>query len=68
MLADVEDMVSGTHHAVSSALFFSDAESAPTGRAPLAGEHSREILEGLGYDEERIERLLAGAVLQHPPL
>ena len=68
MLADVPDVVSGTHHAVSSALFFSDAESAPSGRAPLAGEHSRAILEGLGYEAGRIEALLVGPVRQHPPL
>ena len=67
MLADVDDVVDGTHHAVSSALFLSDTESAPTGRAPLAGEHSREILESLGYDSGKIEALLAGPVSQHPP-
>lgn len=66
MLADLDDVVSGTHHAVSSALFFSDAESAPVGRAPLAGEHSREILAGLGYDEAKVEALLSGGVTQHP--
>lgn len=67
MLVDVDDVVNGTHHAVSSALFLSDTESAPVGRAPLAGEHSREILESLGYDAARVETLLAGAVWQHPP-
>jgi crotonobetainyl-CoA:carnitine CoA-transferase CaiB-like acyl-CoA transferase len=53
---------------VSSALFFSDAVSEPRGGAPLAGEHSRAILEELGYDTGRIEELLAGAVTQHAPL
>ena len=68
MLVDVEDVVAGTHHAISSALFFSDSGSEPSGRAPLAGEHSRGILEGLGYDDAKVEALLAGAVTQHPPL
>ena len=68
MLVDLDDVVSGTHHAVSSALFFSDAESAPNRRAPLAGEHSREILEALGYGEARVGELLGGAVTQHPAI
>ena len=68
MLVDVDDVITGTHHAVSSALFLSDTESAPTGRAPMVGEHSREVLESLGYDGERIESLLAGPVSQHPPI
>lgn len=68
MLLDVDDVIAGTHHAISSALFFSDSESAPSGRAPLAGEHSRQILEGLGYDEAKVDALLADAVGQHPPL
>jgi crotonobetainyl-CoA:carnitine CoA-transferase CaiB-like acyl-CoA transferase len=68
MMVDVDDVVDGTHHGISSALFLSDTESAPTGRAPLAGEHSREVLTGLGYDEAKIEALLAGPVSQHPPL
>jgi crotonobetainyl-CoA:carnitine CoA-transferase CaiB-like acyl-CoA transferase len=68
MVLDVGDPIEGTHHAVSSALFFSDAVSEPRGGAPLAGQHSREVLEELGYDEGRIEELLAGAVTQHAPL
>ena len=68
MLADVDDVVSGTHHAVSSALFLSETESSPIGRAPLAGEHSRELLESLGYDGAKVEALLAGPVSQHPPI
>ena len=50
---------------MSSAMFFSDATSAPAGGAPLAGEHSRELLEELGYDADRVRSLLDGAVTQH---
>lgn len=68
MLADVDDVLYGTHHAISSPLFLSNSENAPTGGAPLAGEHSRQILELLGYDEDKVKALLSGPVRQHPPV
>lgn len=42
---------------------FSKTPSTVERGAPLAGEHSREILKGAGYDEARIDRLLAQGVI-----
>ncbi len=45
---------------------FSDSPAAIAGPAPQLGEHSREILRALGYDEERCEGLIgSGAVGSH---
>ena len=66
MIVEVDDPIDGRYRGVSSAMFFSDATSEPSGAAPLAGEHSREILEELGYEAEEIAKLLDGAVTQHP--
>ena len=68
MIVEVDDPIDGRHRGVSSAMFFSDATSAPAGGAPLAGEHSRELLEELGFDADRVGSLLDGAVTQHPAL
>ncbi len=37
--------------------------SARRGRAPLLGEHTREVLGSLGYDEARIESLVSGGAV-----
>jgi CoA:oxalate CoA-transferase len=66
MIIEVDDPIDGRYRGVSSAMFFSDATSAPSGAAPLAGEHSRELLEQLGYDADKVESLLDRAVVQHP--
>lgn len=42
---------------------FSKTPSTVERGAPLAGEHSREILKEAGYDEARIDRLLAQGVI-----
>lgn len=42
---------------------FSKTPSSVERGAPLAGEHSREILKEAGYDEARIDRLLAQGVI-----
>ena len=34
--------------------------------APRIGEHTREVLAGLGYDPARVDRLLAGDVVREP--
>jgi len=47
---------------------FSDTPSAVQGPPLMVGQHTREILQGLGYDEARIEALLAAnAALQWDP-
>jgi crotonobetainyl-CoA:carnitine CoA-transferase CaiB-like acyl-CoA transferase len=37
--------------------------SAGRGRAPLLGEHTREVLAELGYDDARVDSLLASAAV-----
>ena len=60
MIAEVDDPLDGRVRAVDSALFFSDAVSSATGPAPLAGQHARDVLREAGYDDARIEAVLAG--------
>jgi crotonobetainyl-CoA:carnitine CoA-transferase CaiB-like acyl-CoA transferase len=45
------------------AAHFSVSPSAVKRPAPRLGEHSREILAGLGYDEERCETLISIGVV-----
>jgi crotonobetainyl-CoA:carnitine CoA-transferase CaiB-like acyl-CoA transferase len=42
---------------------FSRTPSTVARGAPLAGEHTRELLEGLGYDAARIDALVAGGAV-----
>lgn len=53
----------GSGWAVGSAMFFSDAAAGPRDAAPLAGEHSRAILQELDYPAGRVEELIAGGVV-----
>lgn len=63
MVAEMDDSVEGRLRVVSSPLFFSDAVSAPSRRAPLAGEQTRELLAEAGFATDRIDALIAaGAV------
>ncbi len=64
MIAELPDPLDGSVRAISSPLHFSETASGPTAGAPLAGEHTREILAGdLGYAENRIEELLGAGVI-----
>ena len=64
MIAEVADPLDGRVRAVDSALFFSDAESTAAGPAPLAGEHTRVILEECGYTEKAILALIESGAAQ----
>jgi CoA:oxalate CoA-transferase len=68
MIVEVDDPIDGRYRGVSSAMFFSDSTSEPSGGAPLAGQHSREILEQLEFEPGEIVKLLDGAVTQHPEI
>ncbi|GMU40824.1 MAG: CoA transferase [Chloroflexota bacterium] len=59
MIVEVDDPLDGRVRAVDSALFFSDTVSSATGPAPLAGQHTREVLREAGYNVARIEAALA---------
>lgn len=65
MLVEVPDPIDQTARHVSSPLFFSEAVSEPSGGAPLAGQHTCEILAELKYDASAIAELLAKGVAQH---
>ena len=69
MLAELPDPIEGTARFVSSPLFFSDATSQPNSGAPLAGQHTQEVLAELGYDESEIASLFTTGAAQHqnPP-
>ncbi len=62
MIAEVSDPLDGTIRAVDSPLFLSDAVSTAAGPAPLAGEHTTEVLREAGYDDAAIESLIASGV------
>ena len=64
MIVDVPDPLGEPMRTTSSPLFFSDAESGPTGAAPLAGEHTRAILAELGYTPTEVDHLIASGSAQ----
>lgn len=65
MIVEVDDPLEGRVRAVDSALFFSETVSSATGPAPLAGQHSRDVLREAGYDDARIEAaLVSGGVAE----
>lgn len=47
-----------------SPIRFPDADDGPKGPSPLMGEHSRDILGGLGYDSAKIDALMNGGVVR----
>jgi len=55
-LQTLEHPTRGTYRLVAPPVRCADAE-APARPAPALGEHTRELLADIGYDEERIERL-----------
>jgi crotonobetainyl-CoA:carnitine CoA-transferase CaiB-like acyl-CoA transferase len=46
------------------AIDFSDTPTVPDAAPPLLGEHTREVLRELGYDDDRIDALIASGTLQ----
>jgi crotonobetainyl-CoA:carnitine CoA-transferase CaiB-like acyl-CoA transferase len=58
-----EHPVHGGIRIIGDLIRFSRQSSARRGRAPLLGEHTRQVLTSLGYDDDRIESLLAGAAV-----
>ena len=64
MVREVPDPLNGKIQVINSPLHFSDATTGPaqTG-APLAGQHSRQVLEELGYQPGDIDSLLASGVV-----
>jgi crotonobetainyl-CoA:carnitine CoA-transferase CaiB-like acyl-CoA transferase len=48
----------GTIHTVASPIELDGADKVPPAAAPRLGEHSRRILQDLGYDQETVEAML----------
>lgn len=70
MVIELPDPLDGTIRAINTPIHLSNPVVGPVEAAPLAGQHSRELLrELLGYDETRIGRLLGGGAVteQTPP-
>lgn len=65
MIAQVPDPLNGSLKVVNSPFHFSGAEVKPSGPPPLAGQHSKEVLESLGYSDGEITSLLASRVVGH---
>ena len=60
MIAEVPDVLDGSVRVIASPLHMSEADTGPAGPAPLAGQHTRELLrELLALEEAQIEALLA---------
>jgi crotonobetainyl-CoA:carnitine CoA-transferase CaiB-like acyl-CoA transferase len=57
MVVDLEHPKAGRTKALGLPIKFSDTRAAITRPAPLLGEHTREILEGLGYSTAEVDRL-----------
>ena len=64
MLVEMDHPLVGRHLVPNSPFKFSDTPARVQGRAPLLGEHNREVLAKiLGYDQERIENLKTDGVI-----
>jgi crotonobetainyl-CoA:carnitine CoA-transferase CaiB-like acyl-CoA transferase len=63
LVVEVEHPRAGRVKALGMPIKFSDTPGETRRAAPLLGEHTREVLEGIGYSAADIERLAAeGAI------
>ena len=65
MIASVSDPLKGSIQVIGSPFHFSRTEVGPAGPPPLAGQHSREVLESLGYSDDEITSFIAAHVIGH---
>jgi crotonobetainyl-CoA:carnitine CoA-transferase CaiB-like acyl-CoA transferase len=56
----------GTMRQFGSLVDFSETPTGPFGPAPLLGQHTRPIMERLGYSGEEVDDLLARGVIYEP--
>jgi crotonobetainyl-CoA:carnitine CoA-transferase CaiB-like acyl-CoA transferase len=63
MVVETEHPKAGRTRAIGLPIKFSDTPGAVTRPAPLLGEHTREILESLGYDAAAIDALAASGAI-----
>ena len=64
MIASIPDPLEGTARVVSSPLYFSNADSGPMRGAPLAGEHTVEILRELGLSDDEVSEMERDGVIE----
>jgi len=56
--------VSGPYKMMGNPIKFTKTPVTPTWGAPALGEHSSEVLQSIGYDEETIETLKKQAIIK----
>lgn len=66
MVVEVDHPRAGRTKALGMPVKFSDTPCAVTCAAPLLGQHTREILASLGYDDTAIDRLAAAGAVALP--
>ncbi|MBD3648666.1 MAG: CoA transferase, partial [Pseudomonadales bacterium] len=65
MLADVEHPKASRKYKITNTpIKMTKTQGGVHSRAPLLGEHTRDILEQFGYSDEEIEKLLKGNIIQ----
>jgi crotonobetainyl-CoA:carnitine CoA-transferase CaiB-like acyl-CoA transferase len=63
MVVTVEHPQAGPTRALGCPIKFSATPAQVDRAAPLLGEHTREVLQEFGYDDEAIDRLVADGVV-----
>jgi len=64
MVWELENPVSGPYKMMGNPIKFTKTPVTPTWGAPALGEHSSEVLQSIGYDEETIETLKKQAIIK----
>jgi crotonobetainyl-CoA:carnitine CoA-transferase CaiB-like acyl-CoA transferase len=66
LVVDSEHPILGQVRQFGTLIDFSESPTGPYGPAPLVGEHSRPIMERLGYSTEEIDDLVARGIVYEP--
>ena len=66
LLMDIDDTEVGTYQFARSPIYLSEAPELPKEAPPALGQHTREVLEDLGYNEKQIDELAEQDVIGMP--